>query len=117
MLITVLTSCGLSALIESADKLDLKVISGLSWNRNYYSDGGRCKPFFEQTSPNIPFLQNALLYVGTCLLEGTNVSEGRGIHDYTMEHNLEPGAGAFMQFGAPWLDSEKIIEELVDSLQ
>ena len=68
-------------LIKSAEKLNLKVISGLSWNRNYYSDGGRCKPSFEQTSPNIPFLQNALLYVGTCLLEGTNVSEGRGIYD------------------------------------
>ena len=29
-------------------------------------------------SPNIPNYETALLYVGTCLFEGTNVSEGRG---------------------------------------
>ena len=41
--------------------------------------------YFEDThldfiapSPNIPTIDTALLYIGTCLFEGTNVSEGRG---------------------------------------
>jgi uncharacterized protein YbbC (DUF1343 family) len=43
-------------------------------------------------SPNMPTLDTALLYPGMCLLEGTNLSEGRG--------TTRP----FEIFGAPWLD-------------
>lgn len=43
-------------------------------------------------SPNMPTLDTAWIYPGQCLLEGTNLSEGRG--------TTRP----FELFGAPWLD-------------
>ncbi|MAX12795.1 MAG: hypothetical protein CMG11_01835 [Candidatus Marinimicrobia bacterium] len=86
-------------LIKSAADLSLQVISGTNWDQDY-SVGGRCKVEFEQTSPNIPSLEHALIYIGTCLLEGTNISEGRGTDN------------PFKLFGAPWLDSEELIKAL-----
>ncbi len=44
------------------------------------------------TSPNLPTLTTARLYPGTCLVEGTNLSAGRG--------TTQP----FELVGAPWLD-------------
>lgn len=44
-------------------------------------------------SPNMPTLDTALLYPGMCLIEGTNLSEGRG--------TTRP----FHLVGAPWLDA------------
>ena len=86
-------------LIKSAVDLSLQVITGTNWDQDY-SVGGRCKVEFEQTSPNIPSLEHALIYIGTCLLEGTNISEGRGTDN------------PFKLFGAPWLDSEELIKAL-----
>ncbi|MGC8780950.1 MAG: DUF1343 domain-containing protein, partial [Anaerolineae bacterium] len=43
------------------------------------------------TSPAMPHLSTATVYPGTCLIEGTNLSEGRGT------------ALPFEQIGAPWL--------------
>ena len=86
-------------LIKSAADLSLQVITGINWGQDY-SVGGRCKVEFEQTSPNIPSLEHALIYIGTCLLEGTNISEGRGTDN------------PFKLFGAPWLDSEELIKAL-----
>ena len=86
-------------LIKSAADLSLQVITGTNWDQDY-SVGGRCKVEFEQTSPNIPTLEHALIYIGTCLLEGTNISEGRGTDN------------PFKLFGAPWLDSEELIKAL-----
>ena len=86
-------------LIKSAADLSLQVITGTNWDQDY-SVGGRCKVEFEQTSPNIPSLEHALIYIGTCLLEGTNISEGRGTDN------------PFKLFGAPWLDSEDLIKAL-----
>ena len=51
-------------------------------------------------SPNLTSPDCALIYVGTCLFEGTNVSEGRG--------TTKP----FELFGAPWLDSARLLREL-----
>jgi uncharacterized protein YbbC (DUF1343 family) len=45
-------------------------------------------------SPNLPTLESALVYPGTVLLEGTNVSEGRG--------TTRP----FELVGAPWVSPE-----------
>ena len=45
-------------------------------------------------SPNMPTPETALVYPGMCLLEGTNLSEGRG--------TTRP----FELFGAPWLDGD-----------
>ena len=49
-------------------------------------------------SPNIPDLKTAFLYNGTCLFEGTNLSEGRGTQ------------APFQYIGAPWVDSKQLVE-------
>ena len=55
---------------------DLTVVPCTGWQR------GQSAPAWGtpwiMPSPNIPNYETALLYVGTCLFEGTNVSEGRG---------------------------------------
>lgn len=51
-------------------------------------------------SPNIPTPETAAVYPGMVLLEGTNLSEGRG--------TTKP----FEQFGAPWLDGHVLAREL-----
>jgi uncharacterized protein YbbC (DUF1343 family) len=53
-------------------------------------------------SPNIPTPDAALLYPGVGLLEGTNMSEGRGT------------AKPFEWVGAPWIDSERWAAALND---
>jgi len=53
-------------------------------------------------SPNMPTMESTYVYPGMCLLEGTNISEGRGTtHPFTI-------------FGAPFIDSEKLKNELGD---
>jgi len=49
-------------------------------------------------SPNMPTPETALVYPGTCLFEGTNVSEGRG--------TTRP----FELIGAPWIDAEALAD-------
>jgi len=51
-------------------------------------------------SPNMPTPEAALVYPGMCLLEATNVSEGRG--------TTRP----FTVFGAPWLDGRRLCDGL-----
>lgn len=53
-------------------------------------------------SPNLPTFNSLKLYLGLCLLEGTNVSEGRG--------TVRP----FEQFGAPWINNEELAKYLND---
>lgn len=55
---------------------------------------------FVITSPNMPTLATALVYPGGCLLEGTNLSEGRG--------TTKP----FEIVGAPWLDGRALAASL-----
>ncbi len=55
---------------------------------------------FNPPSPNMRNTDALFLYAGTCLFEGTNLSEGRGTEK------------PFEIFGAPWLDSEAVIEYL-----
>ena len=57
--------------------------------------------FYPPPSPNMSNLETAWLYQGLCLLEGTNLSEGRGT-------DLP-----FKLIGAPWLDNQKLYDELV----
>ena len=47
-------------------------------------------------SPNMPTLETAYVYPGTCLLEGTNLSEGRG--------TTRP----FEWIGAPFLNAREM---------
>ena len=51
-------------------------------------------------SPNMPTPETALVYPGTCLLEGTTLSEGRG--------TTKP----FELVGAPWLDGARLAQDL-----
>ena len=51
-------------------------------------------------SPNIPTFETALAYIGTCIFEGTNVSEGRG--------TTKP----FEMIGAPFIDAQKLLSRL-----
>ena len=55
---------------------------------------------FVNPSPNLPSVDCALIYVGACLIEGTNLSEGRG--------TTRP----FELIGAPWLRSRSLIDTL-----
>jgi uncharacterized protein YbbC (DUF1343 family) len=55
---------------------------------------------FVPPSPNMPTYETALVYPGGCLLEGTNLSEGRG--------TTRP----FELVGAPWLDGEAVAQGL-----
>ena len=76
----------------------LTVVPMRGWNREMW---------FDQTelpwvipSPNMPTLETATVYPGMCLLEGTNVSEGRG--------TTRP----FELLGAPWLDAYAFADAL-----
>ncbi|MGH7283917.1 MAG: exo-beta-N-acetylmuramidase NamZ family protein [Polyangiaceae bacterium] len=51
---------------------------------------------FVPPSPNMPTYDTALVYPGACLVEGTNLSEGRG--------TTRP----FEMIGAPWIDGAKL---------
>ncbi|MGA7990547.1 MAG: molybdopterin-guanine dinucleotide biosynthesis protein B [Thermoanaerobaculia bacterium] len=55
-------------------------------------------PAWVMPSPNMPTRKTALVYPGGCLVEGTNLSEGRG--------TTRP----FELLGAPWLDADVAAE-------
>ena len=61
------------------------------YDRRMYYDQTGC--IWAMPSPNMPTLDTAIVYPGMCLIEGTNLSEGRG--------TTRP----FEIFGAPWLDA------------
>ena len=76
----------------------LTVVPTLNWSRYMWWDETGLE--WVPPSPNIPTPETALAYLGTCLLEGTNVSEGRGTH--------EP----FLVCGAPGIDGRSMAEML-----
>lgn len=80
---------------------DLKIIKMQNWHRNLYYDD--CYSNWIKPSPNLPSLESALVYPGTCLVEGINVSEGRGTD--------EP----FLNIGSPYIIANKLIAELKNS--
>lgn len=77
---------------------DLTVIPMRGWERwMFWGDTGI--PWVIP-SPNMPTVFTATVYPGMCLVEGTNLSEGRG--------TTHP----FEFFGAPWLDPFKLADRL-----
>ena len=76
----------------------LNIVSMEGWNASLWYDETTLP--WVKPSPNIPDLGTAIIYPGMCLLEGTNVSEGRGT-----EH-------PFKWFGAPWINGKILSEEL-----
>lgn len=58
---------------------------------------------FVMPSPNMPTYETALVYPGGCLLEGTNLSDGRG--------TTRP----FEITGAPWIDGRALAKRLMET--
>lgn len=79
---------------------DLEVIAMQGWKRGMYFDETGLPWILP--SPNMPTLDTALVYPGGCLLEGTNISEGRG--------TTRP----FEIVGAPYMDSQKVIKAMLE---
>ncbi|MDH5759555.1 MAG: DUF1343 domain-containing protein [Gemmatimonadota bacterium] len=83
---------------EFGVEAELHVVPAEGWRRDM--------PFAETglpwlaPSPNMPSVESALTYPGSCLFEGTLLSVGRGT------------PLAFQQVGAPWLDSEELARRL-----
>lgn len=76
----------------------LTVVEMTGWRRDMWFDQTGLP--WVMPSPNMPTLETATVYPGQCLLEGTNLSEGRG--------TTRP----FELFGAPWLDAASLKGEL-----
>ena len=72
----------------------LEVLPLEGWKRESYHDDARLP--WVLPSPNLPTLDSAIVYPGTVLFEGTNLSEGRG--------TTKP----FELVGAPWLDAHRL---------
>lgn len=77
---------------------DLEVVACEGWRRDWYYDD--CDLPWVMPSPNMPTVDTAIVYPGMCLLEGTNLSEGRG--------TTRP----FELFGAPFIDAGRLADEL-----
>ncbi|MEZ5317890.1 MAG: DUF1343 domain-containing protein [Vicinamibacterales bacterium] len=76
----------------------LEVVAMQGWSRDQYFD--ETGAAWVLPSPNLPTLDSAIVYPGTVLLEGTNVSEGRG--------TTRP----FELVGAPWADADAVAAAL-----
>jgi uncharacterized protein YbbC (DUF1343 family) len=79
---------------------ELCVVPCDGWRREMHWDETRLP--WVLPSPNMPTLDTAFVYPGQCLMEGTNLSEGRG--------TTRP----FELCGAPWLDPCKLCQRLED---
>jgi uncharacterized protein YbbC (DUF1343 family) len=80
--------------------VDLEIIPCKGWNRmSFQTEWGTT---FVPPSPAIQRFETTVLYPGLCLLEATNVSEGRGTDD------------PFTRLGAPWLDAPALARRLHD---
>ncbi|MCP3873471.1 MAG: DUF1343 domain-containing protein [Desulfobacteraceae bacterium] len=82
---------------------DLTIIPMTGWKRHMYWQDTQLA--WIAPSPNLPTPQSCMVYPGQVIFEGTNISEGRGT---TLP---------FEQFGAPFLDPEKIkakADKLID---
>ncbi|GKV69741.1 hypothetical protein NCCP2716_22390 [Sporosarcina sp. NCCP-2716] len=77
---------------------DLTVVKMKGWKRKAYFDETGLP--FVMPSPNMPTLDTTLSYPGAALIEGTNVSEGRG--------TTKP----FELIGAPFVSSPQLVNQL-----
>ena len=77
---------------------DLHVVKMIGWSRGMlWPETGRT---WVITSPNLPRWEGCLVYPGQVLLEGTNISEGRGT------------TTPFEMVGAPFVSPSKLLDEL-----
>jgi len=86
------------AVAERGLAAELAVVPCAGWSRaEWWGETGL--PWV-LPSPNMPTLETATVYPGMCLVEGTNLSEGRG--------TTRP----FELAGAPWLDGPALAAQL-----
>ena len=77
---------------------NLTVVKMEGWKRDMWYDQTGLP--WVPPSPNIPTIESAVVYPGMCLVEGTNLSEGRGT------------AKPFEYISAPYVDGNKLAAEL-----
>ena len=77
---------------------DLTVVELDGWSRDTYFDETGLP--FVRPSPNLPTFESVCFYNGTCMLAGTNVTEGRG--------TTQP----FTLIGAPYIDPINLADRL-----
>lgn len=85
---------------EAFPTCPLSVLPMKNWERAMWFDQTGLP--WVMPSPNMPTLDTAIVYPGMCLVEGTNISEGRG--------TTRP----FEIFGAPFIDAERLCRALND---
>ena len=83
---------------EAFPRCRLSILPIKNWKREMWFD--QTGLTWVMPSPNMPTLDTATVYPGMCLLEATNISEGRG--------TTRP----FEIFGAPFIDGEQLCSEL-----
>ena len=90
----------LARLMNSQLKLraQLDVVPLKGWKRTHWFDETGLT--WIPPSPNMATLETASIYPGFCLIEGTNLSEGRG--------TTHP----FELVGAPWLNNDELVQRL-----
>lgn len=95
-----LTVGELASYINSHYSIDceLQVVRCEGWRRDIYAD--MTDMLWVNPSPNIPSVGAAINYIGTCIFEATNISEGRG--------TTRP----FDLIGAPFVNSRRLYDEL-----
>jgi uncharacterized protein YbbC (DUF1343 family) len=81
-------------------KCRLTVVPMENWTRDEWFDETSLP--WVLPSPNLPTPESATVYPGQVMLEGTNLSEGRG--------TTKP----FEMFGAPWIDGFVLAQKLND---
>ena len=79
--------------LDSALAPRLHVVTMHGWQRAMWYDQTGLP--WVPPSPNMPTVETATVYPGICLIEGTNLSEGRG--------TTKP----FEWIGAPWINAER----------
>lgn len=84
--------CGEGEEKLEAINCDLEIIKISDWKREQYLD--QTKLPWVYPSPNMPTLETAIVYPGSCLFEATEISEGRG--------TTKP----LEQFGAPYINGQ-----------
>src|SRR5206468_5904983 len=85
---------------QRAPTVELEVIACDDWKRDILFKGTGLP--WVLPSPNMPTVETAFVYPGQCLLEGTNISEGRG--------TTRP----FEMCGAPGIDARRLCQRLND---
>ncbi|MEM9193688.1 MAG: DUF1343 domain-containing protein, partial [Myxococcota bacterium] len=90
----------MAAELDGIDRSCLSVVTMEGWERRMYFDETGLP--WVLPSPNMPTFDTALVYPGGCLLEGTNLSDGRG--------TTRP----FELFGAPYVSGAALAELEID---